>query len=98
METGWHLSQINIAKMIGSDINDPIMKEFVEQLNEVNALAEQSKGFVWRLKDENNNATEFKVFEDPQVITNMSVWESIEHLEAFVYNGRHVEVMRRRRK
>lgn len=84
--------------MIGSDINDPIMKEFVEQLNELNALAEQSKGFVWRLKDENNNATEFKVFEDRQVITNMSVWKSIEHLEAFVYNGRHVEVMRRRRK
>jgi hypothetical protein len=83
--------------MIGSDINDPVMKQFVEQLDEVNALAEQSEGFVWRLKDENNNATELKVFDDPQVITNMSVWESIEHLEAFVYNGRHVQVMRRRK-
>jgi len=97
METGWHLAEINIGKMTGSDINDPVMKDFVDQLDEVNVLAEQSKGFVWRLKSENNNATEIKAYDDPQMIINMSVWKSIEELEAFVYNGRHVEVMRRRK-
>lgn len=98
MEIGkWHLAQINIAKMIGANISDPLMKDFVDQLDEVNAAAEESKGFVWRLKDDNNNATSINPFEDEQLIVNMSVWESIEDLYAFVYNGRHVEVLKRRK-
>ena len=93
----WQIAQINIGKMIGVNINDPIMKDFVDQLEEVNAIAEKSKGFVWRLKDDTNNATGIKAFDDDRLIVNMSVWETIEDLEAFVYKGRHVEVMRRRR-
>jgi hypothetical protein len=93
----YHLAQLNIARMIGADINDPIMTEFVAQLAEVNGLAEESAGFVWRLKDDSDNATALNPFDDVQIIINMSVWESIEALEAFVFNGRHLEVMRRRR-
>jgi hypothetical protein len=62
METQFHLAQINIGRIVGADINDPVMKTFVDQLEEVNALAEGSKGFVWRLKDENNNATNLNPF------------------------------------
>ena len=93
----WHLAQLNIARMIGTNISDPIMKEFVDRLEEVNAVAEKSKGFLWRLKDENNNATSIKAFDDDQLIVNISVWESIEDLETFVYKGSHVEVLRRRK-
>ena len=82
--TKYHLAQINIGRMIGINIHDPIMKDFVDKLDEVNAVAEKSKGFVWRLKDDNNNATGIKAFDDDQLIVNMSVWESIEDLEAFV--------------
>jgi hypothetical protein len=92
-----YLAQINIAKMIGATINDPIMEKFVAQLDEVNALAEGSPGFVWRLKDDTNNATSINPYHDDRIIVNMSVWESLEHLKLFVYQGRHAEVLRKKR-
>jgi len=97
MEVFFHLAQINIAKMVGVDINDPVMSSFVSQLDEVNAIAEGSPGFVWRLKGEGNSATDLNPFGDNQVIVNMSVWKSMEDLRAFMYSGRHAEVMRRRK-
>jgi hypothetical protein len=93
----WHLAQINIGKITGVTINDPVMARFVAQLEEVNSLAEGSKGFVWRLKDENNNATHFNPFGDERIIVNMSVWETMEDLIAFVFKGRHAEVLRDRK-
>lgn len=94
---GFHLAQVNIAKMKGKDINDPIMADFVAQLDEVNSLAEQSKGFVWRLKDDEDNATAYNPFDDIQIIINFSVWESITDLQHFVFQGHHLEVMKQRR-
>ena len=91
------LAQLNIAKMVGVNINDSIMMGFVAQLDEVNTLAESSKGFLWRLKDESGNATDLNPYDDVQVIVNMSVWENLEALEDFVFKGQHLEVMRRRR-
>ncbi|MEL6718804.1 MAG: DUF3291 domain-containing protein [Bacteroidota bacterium] len=96
----YHLAQLNIAYMKGEDINDPVMVDFVAQLDEVNALAEQSKGFVWRLKDDTGNATNLEDtgFDDPRIIVNMSTWESIEALEYFTYRTAHTAVMRDRKK
>jgi hypothetical protein len=92
------LAQLNIARMTGVDMNDPIMVDFVAQLDEVNNLAENTEGFVWRLKDEaSGNALGFNPFDDVQLIVNMSVWQDIAALENFVFHGRHLEVMRRRR-
>jgi heme-degrading monooxygenase HmoA len=93
----FHLAQINIGKITGININDPIMKTFVDQLEEVNALAEGSKGFVWRLKDENNNATNFNPFGDDTIIVNISVWESMEDLQNFIFKGKHAEALRNRK-
>ena len=76
-----HLAQLNIARMLSEDINDPLMADFVAQLDEVNAIAENSEGFVWRLKDEENNATSFRPFDDNRVIVNLSVWENIDALK-----------------
>jgi len=80
----YFIAEINIAKMKGVDINDPIMKEFVENLDAVNQIAEKSEGFVWRLKDENNNATSLNPYNDETIIINVSVWKSIETLENFI--------------
>ena len=93
----WHLAQINIGKIVGVNINDPVMKTFVDQLEEINALAEGSKGFVWRLKDEHNNATNINPFGDNRIIVNMSVWESMDDLTNYIFKGRHAEVMRNRK-
>ncbi|MEJ7588566.1 MAG: DUF3291 domain-containing protein [Ferruginibacter sp.] len=92
----FQLAQVNIARMLGP-IDSPVMAEFVSNLNRINTLAEQSDGFVWRLKGDNNNATSIKVFDDDFLIVNMSVWKNEGALYQFVYKSGHVEVFRRRR-
>lgn len=96
-ENAWHLAQINVAKIIGEDITDPVMEKFVAQLDEINALAEGSPGFIWRLKDDSNNATKLNPYGDQTIIINISVWQSLDHLIQFVYHGRHADVLRKRR-
>jgi hypothetical protein len=93
----YKIAQINIARMKGVNINDPIMKEFVDNLDSINAIAENSDGFVWRLKDENNNAAYLNPFDDEQVIINISVWENIEALENFMYRTFHSDFLKRRK-
>src|SRR5271168_1096231 len=92
-----HLAQINIGRLI-APIDDPKIAGFVAQLDSINALAEQSSGFVWRLQSASGNATDISYNHDPFVIVNMSVWESIEALRDYVYRSKHVEVMRDRAK
>ena len=94
----FQLAEINVALMKGININDPVMKEFVDNLDRVNALAESSEGFVWRLKDESsNNATSLNPYDDEQILINLSVWESIEALENYAYRTFHAEIFKRRR-
>lgn len=92
----YHLAQINIAKML-APIDSPVMEDFVANLDRINTLAENSRGFVWRLKDENENATSIKVFDDEFLIVNMSVWESKKALFDFTYSSDHVEIFRRKK-
>lgn len=96
-ENVFQLAEINVARMKGLSINDPIMKEFVDNLDRVNALAETSEGFVWRLKDESNNATNLNPYNDEQVIVNISVWQNVESLEHYVYKTFHTDFLKRRR-
>ena len=93
----YQLAQINVARMIGVNIEDPIMKAFVDSIDEVNNLAESSPGFIWRLKDESNNASSFNPFNDEQIIINISVWEDISSLENFTYKTFHTNFIRRRK-
>ena len=92
----FYLAQINIAKML-APINSPVMADFVANLDSINALAETSEGFVWRLKDESNNATAIKIFDDDFLIINMSVWKNINALFQFVYKSNHIEIFKRRK-
>jgi len=93
---GWHLAQINIARAV-APIDDPVMAEFVDQLEAINAVADASPGFVWRLQSESGNATDIQAYSDPRIIINMSVWESAEALFDYVYKSDHLSVLRRRR-
>ena len=93
----YHLAQLNIAKGKGL-IDDPIMAEFVANLDRINALAESHEGFVWRLKSDSGNATDIQAFDDPHLIVNLSVWESVETLKEFTYKTAHVGIMRQRKK
>ncbi|MEO6526765.1 MAG: DUF3291 domain-containing protein [Gemmatimonadaceae bacterium] len=94
--TAFQLAQINIGRMLGP-IDSETMAGFVAQLGEINALAEGSPGFVWRLKTEDGDATAIRPYEDERIIVNMSVWDSAAALHRYVYDSAHVEVMRRRR-
>jgi hypothetical protein len=91
-----HIAQLNIA-LPRAPIDSALMAEFVALLEPVNALADASPGFVWRLQTEEGDATGIRAFGDDRLIVNMSVWESIDALAEFVYGGAHVEVLRRRR-
>jgi hypothetical protein len=92
----WHIAQANIG-ITKEPLDSPALAEFVAQLEPVNALADESAGFVWRLQTEEGDATAIRAFDDERILVNASVWESIEALWRFVYDGRHLEVMRRRR-
>jgi heme-degrading monooxygenase HmoA len=92
-----HLAQVNVATL-WAPLDGPELAGFVAQLEPINALADQSPGFVWRLQTEDGDATSIRPFEDERIIVNLSVWESLETLRAFVYASRHLEVMRHRRR
>lgn len=77
--------------------DDPVMAEFMANLEPINALADASPGFVWRLQTDDGNATSLQVFDDILVIVNMSVWTSVGSLKDYVYKSRHVDFVRRRK-
>ncbi len=94
--TDWHIAQLNIATA-RYELDDQRMDGFVSQLDDVNALADSSPGFVWRLQSESGNATDIQVEGNPRLIVNMSVWESVDALFDFAYRSAHRRVLTRRR-
>jgi hypothetical protein len=94
--TRFHLAQANIGRL-RAPIDDPIMEGFRTQLDPINALADRSPGFVWRLQTEDGNALAIRPFADERMAINMSVWESLEALQHFVYQTAHVEPLRDRK-
>ena len=91
----WHLAQSNVARM-RYDFDDPRMDGFVSRLDELNRLADTSSGFVWRYESPDDDVTEIEVFGDERILFNLSVWESIEALQSYVYSSDHVNAVRRR--
>ncbi|MFF2308061.1 DUF3291 domain-containing protein [Streptomyces sp. NPDC058128] len=91
-----HLAQLNVATLL-HPLDDPRLAPFVEQLDPVNAAADGTPGFVWRLvEDGAADATALRPAGE-DVIVNLSVWETQEALWDFAYRSGHLEVMRRRR-
>jgi hypothetical protein len=83
-----HLAQFNIAR-IRYPLDDPRMAEFVENLDRIHRLAAQIDGFVWRLADDSGHAMNIRVYDDPSILPNLTLWESAEALERFVWQTLH---------
>ncbi len=92
--SSWHLAQLNIAHLQHPIESEPLA-DFVANLDRINALAEQSPGFVWRLTNERMTEADHSAF-GPDYIVNLSVWDTIEALHDYVYRSAHVEVLRRK--
>ena len=90
-----HLAQFNIARW-KVDPHSNAAEPFFGALDRINQLADHSSGFVWRLKSEEGDATSISAFDDPQLLINLSVWESIESLREYAYRSAHSTIMRRR--
>ena len=88
------LAQLNIAKMkYGFD--DPELADFVAALDDINALADESPGFVWRLQTDEGDATAIDFFGSDYLV-NMSVWEDVESLRDYAFRSAHRDVLARR--
>ena len=94
--SAYELAQLNIG-IVRGPMDSPVMAEFAASLARINALAEASPGFRWRLMTEQGDATAIRAFEDERMLVNMSVWADLESLRQFVYRSAHAPVMRRRR-
>jgi Domain of unknown function (DUF3291) len=90
-----HIAQLNIGRFRYST-DDPRMAAFMANLDRINALAERSEGFVWRLKDDSNNATAIRPESNPTMAVNLSVWENVEALERFVWATVHKQFYNRK--
>jgi hypothetical protein len=96
LNQAFHLAQVNVARA-RAPLDDPLLAEFMAQLDRINALADRSPGFVWRLQSDSGNATDILVSDDPCLLVNLSVWSSVEALFDFVYKTGHSRVMARRK-
>jgi hypothetical protein len=90
-----HLAQFNIAR-IRYPLDDPRMREFVDNVARVNALANTMAGFVWRLQDDSGHAMNIRVYDDPRILPNLTLWDSVEALERFVWQTVHKKFYGRR--
>lgn len=93
--TEWRIAQLNVGVAHGP-MEGPVMADFMARLDEINALAERTPGYVWRLKSEAGNATDIKVTDDPLFIVNLTLWRSIDDLFEFTYRSTHKELFKRR--
>jgi hypothetical protein len=93
--TRFQIAQLNVGRAVAA-LDDAIMADFMNWLDEINALADRSPGFVWRLQGDSGNNTDLQVSEDPLFIVNLSVWTSIDALYEFTYRSEHKTVFRRR--
>lgn len=93
--TAFELAQVNVARL-KHPLESPQLKDFVDNLDPVNAVADAADGFVWRMQDATGNASALRAFEGDAVMVNMSVWRDPDALTAFMYQGTHRELLARR--
>jgi hypothetical protein len=91
----WHLAVVNIAKPL-HDLDSPEIAEFMDNLEHINKLGDNSPGAVWRYQDESGAATDTRVFDDSSILINYTIWESVESLKNYVYAGEHLDFFKRR--
>lgn len=88
-------AQVNIARML-LPLDHPQMADFVNSTARINAIAEKSPGFLWRWNEGDETSDTAKVFKDPKLVVNMSVWKSRNLLIEFTYHSDHVAIYKRK--
>ncbi|NJO83566.1 MAG: DUF3291 domain-containing protein [Blastochloris sp.] len=93
----YHIAQLNIGRIL-APLTHEQMAGFTNNLERINALADSTPGFVWRLiGDGTDDATGLRPFDDDDtLLVNMSVWDSIEALYQYTYYSAHAEIYRGR--
>jgi len=86
----YHLVHANVAHA-RAPLDSPVMAGFVAQVEEINALARRAAGFVAQPAVPDEGA----VFAAPFLL-NVSLWESVAHLDAFTHQGRHARALEQR--
>jgi hypothetical protein len=90
------MAQVNIARMV-APLESETMSSFVARLDEINELADQSEGFIWRFQTEEGSSAYLRPFADDLILFNLSVWETVEALKNYVYRSQHAEMIKQRR-
>jgi len=90
-----HLAQVNIAKKL-APLDDPIMQDFINNVDKMNTIADSSEGFIWRMKDEDKDLSA-QVFQDDSLVINISIWENLDTLFSYTYKSGHIEVFKRKK-
>lgn len=90
-----HLAQVNIAKKL-APLHDPIMQDFINNVDKMNTIADSSPGFIWRMKNEDKDLGA-QVFQDDSLVINISVWENLDALFSYTYKSGHIEVFKRKK-
>lgn len=93
-----HLAQLNLG-LFRAPLDSEEMAEFAAALDPINALAEATPGFIWRLTDDNGGSSstvDVPGLDHPLWAPNMSVWESLDALKHFMYKSGHASYLRRR--
>ena len=75
-ERQYHLAQGNVGRH-RAPVHDPLIAGVAWSLEEINALADASPGFVWRLQTDDGDATAVRAFDDDTILINLSVWASL---------------------
>ena len=95
---GHHLAELNVGRLL-APTDDPLVAEFMAALDLVNGLGKRMPGFVWMMEGSGapgTGNTEAKIGGDAQYVSNLTVWESVDTLQAFVYNTVHRQFLDRR--
>ena len=93
-----HLAELNIDRLL-APTDDPRVPEFMNALDLINGMGKRMPGFVWMMEgsgEPGTGNTETKIGGDPQFVSNLTVWESVETLENFVWNTVHRQFYERR--
>lgn len=92
----FNLAQVNITRLL-APADDPMIADFVAQLDRINTLADNSPGFVWRYISDARDPQD-REYDDPLMLLNLSLWQSAEHLYDYAYKSAHAQVFADRRK
>jgi len=82
--------QFNVAQMKHPK-DAPDMQSFFNAVPHVQRLAESSPGFIWRELNEDDPTIGKRLGAD--FIVNLSAWESLDSLYAFVFSQSHRQIM-----